>query len=102
MSSIPSWAVKGAEVECIIDAPLWFSAVPNPGLVKGGRYIIDCVSVKLSGRVTLDLVGFEYATFWIGRFRPVTKRTAEDDISEHFAVYLKTPVRTSIRAGERA
>ena len=104
MSGIPSWAVKGARVVCVSD--YWDShldAMDLPNPVRGEIYVIDSVDKdeNATGGIGVYLVGFpEDAFYSLENFRPV--KTIEDDISEHFAVYLKTPVRTSIRAGERA
>ncbi len=105
MTSIPAWAVKGARVVCVKDfrrsvrvRDLGFRGLPEVNAV----YEIHGVEYWPEySAVTLMLVGFpEEQGFDVVGFRPV--KTIEDDISEHFAIYLKTPVRTSIRAGERA
>lgn len=105
--SIPAWMKAGAKVVCVDDS--WLGDRP---LTRGEIYTIKAVGFDEADigpyagptAVVLALHEAENRTGACGfdarRFRPV--KTIDDDISEHFAVYLKTPVRTSIRAGERA
>lgn len=99
--SIPSWAKVGAKVVCVDGEDT------SGALLSGVVYTVDGISGDRYGVfLHIEAARLNDATdgnaWLVSRFRPVSERTAKDDISEHFAVYLKTPVRTSIRAGERA
>jgi hypothetical protein len=101
--SIPSWARVGAEVVCIKREP-WNLLAGVEKDQHGPCFGDVCVIQGFAGGagrlpLCLFLGGYSDA-YSIACFRPV--KTIEDDISEHFAQHLKTPVRTSIRAGERA
>lgn len=100
--SIPSWAVKGAKVVCVDDtaAVRW---ADGEAPVLGAIYTIDRVRVLLSGTVVLDLVELRrhpisiahhsgQCGYGIRRFRPLVTRTAEQDVSEHFAHHLHQSV----------
>lgn len=98
--SIPSWAKVGAKCICV-DGRLYFWA---PGVanssrppVKGEIYTIVASRIDIYGdaRVFIEgcpnLKAFDPTDHGWGveRFRPV--KTIEDDISEHFAILLRTP-----------
>ncbi len=101
--AIPSWVKVGAKVICVdarsgIFVPANASFRPDlGGLRRGEIYTIREVgicpnwnrqSVWLEEIHRPEDVGGE-SGFAIERFRPV--KTIEDDISEHFAIFLSTP-----------
>jgi hypothetical protein len=102
MSGIPSWAYVGAEVICIKRGGWTLLTGDEDGRTPtfGNVCVIIETGVDaFGGWIALD--GYPpMSRFDVQKFRPV--KTIEDDISEHFAHHLKTPARTSIRAGERA
>jgi hypothetical protein len=96
MSAIPSWAVRGAKVVCISDVH-WRLDDANPSdfPITGITYpVARC-------EYTIEAVEAEGDDWWLmlvecgdddifnGRcFRPVSKRTTEQDIAEHFSHLL--------------
>jgi hypothetical protein len=103
MSTIPAWAVKGAKVVCVdllSHRDEWVrKQCPNIP-VKGRVYTIrDVETCPLTSHTTLtfdelqnpviELEGMTgEAGFNVTSFRPVTKRTAAQDIAEHFSHHL--------------
>jgi len=95
MGGIPSWARVGAKVVCIQEG--WDERTAAPGVEFPDR-------VPMPGEVlTINWVGCAYGKAFVSflellpdtlgwdcaGFRPV--KTIEDDISEHFAIYIKSP-----------
>lgn len=105
MSTIPSWARPGAEVVCVssdwVGSGHGISDALLPDPVKGETYTIDDVEADpdMKSGVGVWLRGFHDEGFYcLSNFRPVTKRTAEQDIAEHFSHHLRQPVRETERA----
>lgn len=101
MTTIPSWAVKGAKVVCVDDAgflDLWQGNFPT----KGGIYTVSKSSLIHSDSIFLDECPPDRngipCSWSVWRFRPVIKRTQEQDIAEHFSHHLRQPVRETERA----
>lgn len=103
MSTIPSWAVKGAKVVYL--GRLRKNTARTVQLKKGAIYTIrEIYQSPVTGNYGVSVAevinglhpvfGLEYG-YAIHRFRPVV--TLEDDINEHFAVYLKTGHRATER-----
>lgn len=95
MSAIPAWARKGAEVVCIRDFSQsrtvhdkGYRALPT----LRQSYVIDMVEEwPAYGAVVLILVGLPPIGYDIIGFAPATKRTADQDIAEHFSHHLTAP-----------
>jgi hypothetical protein len=101
MTSIPSWAVKGAKVVCVDDAHLSY-CVPGyrysddglDGLSKGEIYTIrDALVSPFDGAPSIRLVEITRARNWsrlkkgepgfaVGRFRPLVTKTQEQDVAQ--------------------
>lgn len=101
MSTIPLWARPDAEVVCVetVDpAALVHGEMP---LVKGQRYTIRSVAETPNGisvhlkefvnPLVFTAMGYIERGYFIHCFRPIIKRTAEQDIAEHFARHLTAP-----------
>lgn len=94
MSGIPSWAVKGAKVECIHVRKV--NSTYRGGVVAVGVvYAIRETHVAPWGDAMVALDGVHNITgapgpYWpVEDFRPLVTRTQEQDISEHFSGFLR-------------
>lgn len=100
MSTIPAWAVRGAKVVCIVDLRPYVEygeVVPEVGKVYTIRSVdADGIPAALlleeiDNPANIYAEGLTEACFGVENFRPITKRTAEQDIAEHFARHLTAP-----------
>lgn len=110
MSTIPAWVRVGAEVICVValwhrnDAQRrWLPNLPQLNqiytirkVVKSDRGVVGVLLNEVVNPVGV-LSGYE-SGFEIEKFRPVTKRTAEQDIAEHFADLLKVGAPEQVQA----
>lgn len=79
--------MKGAKVVCVDD--INYGDVKHPLLTEGAIYTISSAYFE-GGCPFVDLVELSARDngWFISRFRPVTPRSAEQDIAEHFAHHL--------------
>lgn len=101
---MPSWAVKGAKVVCVRDGGCTSKNWPSAGVTYTVRLARNVDPGTGPGLLLEEVVNEPVVTrcglmergFVISRFRPV--KTQEDDLREHFEVYLQDDHRAPEKA----
>lgn len=102
MSGVPAWAVKGAKVVCVRDfadaQTVYDKGIRTKPKLNEVYVLVGAEEWTEFQATVLYIEGFPHQGFDIIGFRPVTKRTAEQDIAEHFAGFLTSRAPEGIDA----